>query len=61
MGPPAPTGRTYVGDHLADEVTASDFGKVSSAAGKVADAPAPPLARTPQRLNGSGAPDPYLR
>ncbi len=49
--PLATTGRAYFGDHLAGEVTASDFGKVSSATGKVADTLAAPLARHLQRLN----------
>ncbi|SCD88333.1 Glycosidase [Streptomyces sp. DvalAA-19] len=49
--PLASTGRAYFGDHLAGEVTASDFGKVSSASGKVADTLAAPLARHLQRLN----------
>ncbi|MEV5582096.1 carbohydrate binding domain-containing protein [Streptomyces parvus] len=49
--PLASTGRAYFGDHLAGEVTASDFGKVSSATGKVADTLAAPLAKHLQRLN----------
>ncbi|GFN01659.1 hypothetical protein Smic_02150 [Streptomyces microflavus] len=49
--PLASTGRAYFGDQLAGEVTASDFGKVSSATGKVADTLAAPLARHLQRLN----------
>ncbi|CAM5677641.1 alpha-amylase [Streptomyces badius] len=44
--PLATTGRAYFGDHLTGEVTASDFGKVSSATGKV-DTLAAPLARHP--------------
>ncbi len=49
--PLASTGRAYFGDQLTGEVTASDFGKVSSATGKVADTLAAPLARHLQRLN----------
>lgn len=49
--PLASTGRAYFGDHLAGEVTASDFGKVASATGKVADTLSAPLARHLQRLN----------
>ncbi|MFB8773808.1 carbohydrate binding domain-containing protein [Streptomyces broussonetiae] len=53
-GPSCPlstTGRAYFGDHLAGEVKASDFSRVDSASGAVADTLAMPLARHVQRLN----------
>lgn len=53
-GPSCPletTGRAYYGDHLAGTVEASDFGKVSSATGAVADTLSKPLVKHVQRLN----------
>ncbi|WP_328890446.1 carbohydrate binding domain-containing protein [Streptomyces sp. NBC_00316] len=49
--PLATTGRAYYGDHLAGTVQASDFSKVSSATGEVADTLAKPLVKHLQRLN----------
>ncbi|MGW7710756.1 carbohydrate binding domain-containing protein [Streptomyces sp. NPDC054771] len=49
--PLASTGRAYYGDHLAGTVEASDFGKVSSATGEVADTLGKPLVKHLQRLN----------
>ncbi|MDY7232785.1 carbohydrate binding domain-containing protein [Hyalangium rubrum] len=47
----ATTGRAYYGANLEGSVTASDFGVVSSASGKVAETLSKPLARHLQRLN----------
>ncbi|WP_411087248.1 carbohydrate binding domain-containing protein [Streptomyces sp. 061-3] len=49
--PLATTGRAYYGDHLTGTVEASDFGKVSSATGEVADTLGKPLVKHLQRLN----------
>ncbi|MEU8701998.1 carbohydrate binding domain-containing protein [Streptomyces sp. NPDC048680] len=49
--PLATTGRAYYGDHLAGTVEASDFGKVSSATGEVANTLSKPLVKHVQRLN----------
>jgi glycosidase len=49
--PLATTGRAYYGDHLEGSVTASDFGTVSSASGKVAETLNKPLVKHLQRLN----------
>ncbi|MFD5190447.1 carbohydrate binding domain-containing protein [Streptomyces sp. NPDC058357] len=49
--PLASTGRAYYGDHLAGTVEASDFGKVSSATGEVADTLGKPLVKHLQRLD----------
>lgn len=49
--PLATTGRAYFGDRIAGEVTASDFSKVSSASGAVADTLSQPLVKHVQRLN----------
>ncbi|MFF7361280.1 carbohydrate binding domain-containing protein [Streptomyces sp. NPDC008125] len=49
--PLATTGRAYFGDRVAGAVTASDFSKVSSASGTVADTLAQPLVKHVQRLN----------
>ncbi|MFG3248892.1 carbohydrate binding domain-containing protein [Streptomyces sp. NPDC048187] len=49
--PLATTGRAYYGDHLAGDVTASDFSTVDSATGAVATTLAQPLVRHVQRLN----------
>ncbi len=53
-GPTCPleeTRRAYFGDEIEGTVVASDFGKVASASGKVADALNKPLAKHLQRLN----------
>ncbi|MFY0572217.1 carbohydrate binding domain-containing protein [Archangium lansingense] len=47
----ATTGRAYYGDNLEGSVTASDFGVVGSASGKVSETLGKPLARHLQRLN----------
>ncbi|WP_320068459.1 carbohydrate binding domain-containing protein [Micromonospora sp. RTGN7] len=49
--PLATTGRAYYGDHVQGTVTASDFGKVSSATGPVATTLSQPLVKHVQRLN----------
>jgi glycosidase len=49
--PLATTGRAYYGDHLAGQVTASDYGVVSSASGEVATTLQKPLVKHVQRLN----------
>lgn len=49
--PLATTGRAYYGDNLEGSVTASDYGVVASASGKVAETLSKPLARHLQRLN----------
>ncbi|MEU7209284.1 carbohydrate binding domain-containing protein [Streptomyces sp. NPDC044989] len=49
--PLATTGRAYYGDHLAGDVTASDFSEVDSATGAVATTLAQPLVKHVQRLN----------
>ncbi|MFE9175670.1 carbohydrate binding domain-containing protein [Streptomyces sp. NPDC007126] len=49
--PLATTGRAYYGDHLAGDVTASDFSEVESATGAVATTLAQPLVKHVQRLN----------
>ncbi|MFD9541845.1 carbohydrate binding domain-containing protein [Streptomyces sp. NPDC060022] len=49
--PLATTGRAYFGGQLAGDVKASDFSKVSSATGAVADTLAKPLVKHVQRLN----------
>lgn len=49
--PLATTGRAYYGDHLTGTVEASDFGKVSSATGEIADTLGKPLVKHLQRLN----------
>ncbi|GAA1369863.1 carbohydrate binding domain-containing protein [Streptomyces beijiangensis] len=49
--PLATTGRAYYGDHLEGTVTASDFSKVDSATGEVANTLAQPLVKHLQRLN----------
>ncbi|THA77547.1 alpha-amylase [Streptomyces sp. A0642] len=49
--PLATTGRAYYGDHLAGNVTSSEFSKVDSATGAVADTLAGPLVKHVQRLN----------
>lgn len=47
----ATTGRAYYGAHLEGSVSATDFGVVASASGKVAETLDMPLARHLQRLN----------
>ena len=49
--PLASTGRAYYGDHLAGSVTASEFGKVDSASGEIANTLDQPLVKHVQRLN----------
>ncbi|MFI7361610.1 carbohydrate binding domain-containing protein [Streptomyces sp. NPDC050149] len=49
--PLATTGRAYYGDHLAGNVTSSEFSKVDSATGEVANTLAKPLVKHVQRLN----------
>ncbi|EAU63390.1 carbohydrate binding domain-containing protein, partial [Stigmatella aurantiaca] len=49
--PLATTGRAYFGDNIEGGVTASDFGAVSSASGKVAETLNKPLVKHLQRLN----------
>ncbi|MCX5317651.1 alpha-amylase family glycosyl hydrolase [Streptomyces sp. NBC_00154] len=49
--PLASTGRAYFGGHLAGTVTASDFAKVDSASGEVANTLNNPLVKHVQRLN----------
>ncbi|WP_447035101.1 carbohydrate binding domain-containing protein [Streptomyces sp. DSM 118878] len=49
--PLATTGRAYYGDHLQGEVKASQFSKVDSATGAVADTLSKPLVKHVQRLN----------
>ncbi|WP_326674032.1 carbohydrate binding domain-containing protein [Streptomyces sp. NBC_01257] len=49
--PLATTGRAYYGDHLAGDVTASEFSKVDSATGEVANTLSKPLVKHVQRLN----------
>ncbi|MFJ6673707.1 carbohydrate binding domain-containing protein [Actinosynnema sp. NPDC091369] len=49
--PLATTGRAYFGDYLAGQVTASDYGVVSSASGTVATTLQKPLVKHVQRLN----------
>ncbi|MFG3138760.1 carbohydrate binding domain-containing protein [Streptomyces sp. NPDC048211] len=49
--PLATTGRAYYGDHLAGDVTSSEFSKVDSATGEVANTLAKPLVKHVQRLN----------
>lgn len=49
--PLATTGRAYYGDHLAGNVTASEFSQVDSASGEVANTLAQPLVKHLQRLN----------
>ena len=48
---PHDTNRLYDGDNLEGSVTASDFGVVGSASGKVSETLGKPLARHLQRLN----------
>ncbi|MER5279052.1 carbohydrate binding domain-containing protein [Streptomyces sp. NPDC002809] len=49
--PLATTGRAYYGDHLAGDVTSSEFAKVDSATGEVANTLSQPLVKHVQRLN----------
>ncbi|MEU9090596.1 carbohydrate binding domain-containing protein [Streptomyces sp. NPDC048428] len=49
--PLATTGRAYYGDHLAGDVTSSEFSKVDSATGEVAGTLSQPLVKHVQRLN----------
>ncbi|WP_326698242.1 alpha-amylase family glycosyl hydrolase [Streptomyces sp. NBC_01754] len=49
--PLATTGRAYYGDHLQGDVKASEFSKVDSATGAVADTLSKPLVEHVQRLN----------
>ncbi|MEV4946407.1 carbohydrate binding domain-containing protein [Streptomyces sp. NPDC053755] len=49
--PLATTGRAYYGDHVAGDVTASDFSRVDSATGAVATTLQQPLVKHVQRLN----------
>ncbi|WP_393063215.1 carbohydrate binding domain-containing protein [Streptomyces sp. LN549] len=49
--PLATTGRAYYGDHLAGDVTSSEFSKVDSATGEVANTLSQPLVKHVQRLN----------
>ncbi|ATB33730.1 carbohydrate binding domain-containing protein [Melittangium boletus] len=49
--PLATTGRAYYGDHLEGSVTASGYGVVGSASGKVAETLNKPLVKHLQRLN----------
>ncbi|MCX0247642.1 carbohydrate binding domain-containing protein [Streptomyces drozdowiczii] len=49
--PLATTGRAYYGDHLAGNVTSSEFSQVDSASGEVANTLAQPLVKHLQRLN----------
>ena len=49
--PLATTGRAYYGDHLEGSVTASDYGVVGSASGKVSETLNKPLVKHLQRLN----------
>ncbi|TDC79285.1 alpha-amylase family glycosyl hydrolase [Streptomyces hainanensis] len=49
--PLATTGRAYYGDHVAGELTVTDFGEVAEASGPVAETLRQPLVRHVQRLN----------
>ncbi len=59
--PLATTGRAYYGDHLAGSVTASEFSRVDSASGEVANTLAQPLVKHLQRSTRSGARPPPCR
>ncbi|UED88321.1 hypothetical protein K4G22_07730 [Streptomyces profundus] len=49
--PLATTGRAYYGDHLEGELTVSDYSRVESASGPIAETLEQPLVRHVQRLN----------